>query len=81
MLEIPLSFLFGWLTDLYDLVIPAIPGPLPLQIDPVRGTMFLTAMGVFLCVKTNLVLTPHRRDCTNHVTSVSPALLWGEERV
>ena len=47
LLEIPLSFLFGWLTDLYDLVIPAIP-----------GTMFLTAMGVFLCVKTNLVLTP-----------------------
>lgn len=32
LLEIPLSFLFGWLTDLYDLVIPAIPGPLPLQL-------------------------------------------------
>ena len=58
LLEIPLSFLFGWLTDLYDLVIPAIPGPLPLQLVLFGGTMFLTAMGVFLCVKTNLVLTP-----------------------
>ena len=58
LLEIPLSFLFGWLTDLYDLVIPAIPGPLPLQLILFGGTMFLTAMGVFLCVKTNLVLTP-----------------------
>ncbi len=58
LLEIPLSFLFGWLTDLYDLVIPAIPGPLPLQLVLFGGTMFLTTMGVFLCVKTNLVLTP-----------------------
>lgn len=57
-LEIPLSFAFGILTDAYDFLIPE------LNLSPFWGyiffilTMFITAMGVFLCVKTDFVLTP-----------------------
>ena len=57
-LEIPLSFAFGWLTDLYDFIIPEFSLPLILRIVLFLMTMFITAMGVFLCVRTNLVLTP-----------------------
>ena len=46
LLEIPLSFAFGLLTDFYDFLVPELP------------FMFVTAMGVFLCVRTDLVLTP-----------------------
>lgn len=57
-LEIPLSFAFGLLTDLYDFVIPdfslaLVPGALCFFL-----TMFVTALGVFLCVKSRLILTP-----------------------
>lgn len=57
-LEIPLSFAFGFLTDAYDFLIPE------LNLSPFFCylffilTMFITAMGVFLCVKTEFVLTP-----------------------
>ena len=49
LLEIPLSFAFGILTDVYDWLIPVLPFPL---------TMFITGAGVFLCVKSRMVLTP-----------------------
>ena len=57
-LEIPLSFAFGLLTDFYDFLIPdfslaLVPGALCFFL-----TMFLTALGVFLCVKSRLILTP-----------------------
>lgn len=57
-LEIPLSFAFGLLTDLYDFIIPdfslaLVPGALCFFL-----TMFVTALGVFLCVKSRLILTP-----------------------
>ena len=58
MLEIPLSFVFGWITDLYDFLIPPLVLPVLLRALLFFLTMFVTAMGVFLCVKTNLVLTP-----------------------
>ena len=57
-LEIPLSFTFGLLTDFYDFLIPdfslaLVPGALCFFL-----TMFVTALGVFLCVKSRLILTP-----------------------
>ena len=57
-LEIPLSFAFGWLTDLYDFIIPTLSLSLYLRVICFIMTMFITAMGVFLSVKTNLILTP-----------------------
>ena len=57
-LEIPLSFAFGWLTDLYDYLIPSLHIHLYLRVLFFIMTMFITAMGVFLCVKTDIVLTP-----------------------
>ena len=57
-LEIPLSFAFGLLTDFYDFLIPdfslaLVPGALCFFL-----TMFVTSLGVFLCVKSRLILTP-----------------------
>lgn len=57
-LEIPLSFAFGWLTDLYDYIIPELSFTLSINIILFILTMFITAMGVYLSVKTDLVLTP-----------------------
>lgn len=57
-LEVPLSLAFGFLTDLYDWMIPDMAFPLFLRVACFIITMFVTAMGVFLCVKTDLVLTP-----------------------
>ena len=57
-LEVPLSFAFGFLTDLYDWMIPEISAPLAVDFILFILTMFITGMGVFLCVQTNLVLTP-----------------------
>lgn len=57
-LEIPLSFVFGLLTDFYDYLIPELHFSLVVSTVFFTLTMFITAMGVFLCVKTNLVLTP-----------------------
>ena len=58
LLEVLLSFAFGLLTDFYDWLIPAFSLALALRVIFFALTMFVTAMGVFLCVKTNLVLTP-----------------------
>lgn len=58
LLEIPLSLVFGLLTDLYDWLVPGMEFPLFLRIILFIGTMFITAMGVYLCVKTDLILTP-----------------------
>ena len=58
LLEIPLSLAFGLITDLYDYLIPAIDFPLPVRVLLFALTLFVTGMGVYLCVKTNLVLTP-----------------------
>lgn len=57
-LEIPLSLAFGALTDLYDWLVPELSMGLWLRIAAFTATMFVTAMGVFLCVKTDLVLMP-----------------------
>lgn len=58
LLEVPLSFAFGFLTDFYDMIVPEIGGSIVLRIVLFILTMFVTAMGVYLCVKTDLVLTP-----------------------
>lgn len=57
-LEIPLSIAFGLLTDLYDLIIPELPFGLVVRFVCFCLTMFLTAVGVYLCVKSKMVLTP-----------------------
>lgn len=57
-LEVPLSFAFGLLTDLYDMAVPEIGGSLAVRLTLFALTMFVTAMGVYLCVKTDVVLTP-----------------------
>lgn len=58
LLEIPLSFAFGVLTDVYDWLIPALPFALPTRLLCFTLTMFVTSAGVFLCVKSKMVLTP-----------------------
>lgn len=58
LLEVPLSFAFGFLTDIYDLFIPDIGCHIFLRLIFFTMTMFITAMGVYLCVKTDVVLTP-----------------------
>lgn len=58
LLEIPLSFAFGFLTDLYDMFVPEIRCGGALRLILFILTMFVTAMGVYLCVKTDVVLTP-----------------------
>lgn len=58
LLEVPLSFAFGFLTDVYDFFIPEIPFPLPGRLVCFVLTMFVTGGGVFLCVKSRMVLTP-----------------------
>lgn len=58
LLEIPLSFSFGLLTDLYDFLIPDMGFLFFIRLILFIMTMFVTSMGVFLCLKTNLVLTP-----------------------
>ena len=57
-LEVPLSLAFGLLTDLYDWLVPEMSLPLLARALFFILTMFITSMGVFLCVKTDLVLTP-----------------------
>lgn len=58
LLEVPLSFAFGFLTDIYDLFVPEMEFAIWLRMTLFIGTMFITAMGVYLCVKTDVVLTP-----------------------
>lgn len=58
LLEVPLSFAFGVLTDVYDFVLPEIPFPLPVRLICFALTMFVTGAGVFLCVRSRMVLTP-----------------------
>ncbi|MGI6005869.1 MAG: hypothetical protein ACOX8E_00080 [Ruminococcus sp.] len=52
-LEIPLSFVFGFITDIYDLLIPELTLPLAVRCMLFILTMFVTAIGVFLCVRTD----------------------------
>ena len=56
-LEIPLSFAFGWLTDLYDFIIPTLSLSLYLRVICFIMTMFITAMGVFLRPTDGIVKT------------------------
>lgn len=46
------------LTDVYDWLIPVLPFALPTRLLCFTLTMFVTAAGVFLCVKSKMVLTP-----------------------
>ena len=57
-LEVPLSIVFGLLTDVYDLIIPELAFGLAARFVCFCLTMFLTAVGVYLCVKSKMVLTP-----------------------
>lgn len=58
LLEIPLSFAFGFLTDIYDWFVPNMEFNVLLRMMLFIITLFVTGMGVYLCVKTDIVLTP-----------------------
>lgn len=58
LLEVPLSIVFGVLTDLYDLLIPDLVMRPVLCAICFALTMFLTALGVYLCIKSKMVLAP-----------------------
>ena len=58
LMEVPVSILFGLLTDLYDFIIPEFTIGLTFRIVCFALTMFITALGVYLCVRSRMVLTP-----------------------
>ena len=49
LLEIPLSLAFGVVTDVYDWLIPEFHFPAYISMTLFLLTMFVTALGVFLC--------------------------------
>lgn len=57
-LEVPLSFAFGFLTDFYDFLIPSFSFPYAIRFALFAATMFMTALGVYFCVVSRMVLTP-----------------------
>lgn len=58
LLEIPVSFVFGWLIDLYDVLIPSVEIILPIRCVFFIMTMFVTGIGVYLMVQSDFVLSP-----------------------
>ena len=58
LLEIPVSFLFGFFNDFYDALIPDVSLSFTLRIIFFILTMFITALGVYMSVQSTLPLTP-----------------------
>lgn len=57
-LEIPLSFAFGYLMDFYDMIIIFTPSSLFISLLVLLLAVILISMGVYLTSQTNLVLNP-----------------------
>ena len=57
-MEIPLSFAFGFLNDFYDWLIRIEPGSLSESVLLLIAAVSCISMGVFLTAKTDLVLNP-----------------------
>lgn len=58
LLQIPISFFFGLMTDLYQRLIPNFTDILYLKIILYFCALFLTALGVYLSIQSNYPLTP-----------------------
>lgn len=58
LLEIPLSFLFGYLNDFYDMIINIHPESLIFSLLLLTIALCFISMGVYLTSQTNLVLNP-----------------------
>lgn len=57
-LQFPFSFVFGYFTDFFDLVITVQPQFLIYQIITLIIATLLTALGVYLMIKGNIILNP-----------------------
>ena len=58
LLEIPFSFVMGYIIDLYQMIIPASPESLGLRIVILLAGNVCTAFGVYTMVQSHLVLAP-----------------------
>lgn len=58
LLEIPLSFAFGYLSDFYDYIIQMTPSSLIASILLLSVALLCISLGVYLTSETNLVLNP-----------------------
>lgn len=58
LLEIPLSFAFGYLSDFYDYIIQLTPSSLISSILLLSVALLCISLGVYLTSETNLVLNP-----------------------
>ena len=58
LLEIPFSFVFGFVIDLYQMLIPVLTYNLLIQIITLIIGNTCCAIGVYLMIQTNLVVTP-----------------------
>ena len=57
-LQIPFSFLFGWIVDFYDFVLHIYPQHIVLKICCLLVAVCFTAIGVFLIVKVKFIVNP-----------------------
>ena len=58
LLEIPFSFVMGYIIDLYQMIIPASPESLGLRIVILLAGNLCTAFGIYTMVQSHLVLAP-----------------------
>lgn len=58
LLEVPFSFIMGYIIDLYQIIIPASPESLGLRIVILLAGNVCTAFGVYTMVQSHLVLAP-----------------------
>lgn len=57
-LEIPFSFVFGFVIDMYQILIPTLTDSLIIQIVALVVGNTCCAIGVYMMIQTNLVVTP-----------------------
>ena len=58
LLEVPFSFIMGYILDLYQIIIPASPESLGLRIVILFAGNLCTAFGIYTMVQSHLVLAP-----------------------
>lgn len=58
LLEVPFSFIMGYILDLYQIIIPASPESLGLRIAILLAGNVCTAFGIYTMVQSHLVLAP-----------------------
>lgn len=58
LLEVPFSFIMGYILDLYQMIIPASPDSIGLRIVILLAGNVCTAFGIYTMVQSHLVLAP-----------------------